>query len=114
MKELLLKISYPCFRLKNWKRKHKEVIKINLHEEKQAFDTHYNYSDCLESLTKKASLKFLNKLNKAKLPDLDSKKNLITLTLKSLKDEHAIVDTAKNSYVKFYWIQFIKLDPWKW
>ena len=47
----------------------------------------------------------MNKLNKAKLPDLDSKKNLITLTFKSLKDEHAIVQQDRDySYASTSWL----------
>jgi len=47
----------------------------------------------------------LNKLNKAKLPDLDSKTNLINLTLKSLKDEYAIVQQDRDySYASTSWL----------
>lgn len=47
----------------------------------------------------------MNKLNKAKLPDLDSKKNLINLTLRSLKDEHTIVQQDRDySYASTSWL----------
>ena len=85
--------------------KHKGAIKIDLNEEKQAFDTHYNYSDCLKCLTNGTSLKFSNKLSNIKLPDLDKKKNLINLTLKSLEDEYSIVQQDKDySYASTSWL----------
>jgi len=81
------------------------IIKVNLQAERQAFDTHYNYSDCLEHLTNGVSINILKNLNKVHLPDLDSKKNLIELTLKSLKDEHDIVQQDKDySYASTSWL----------
>jgi hypothetical protein len=41
------------------------IIKVNLQVERQAFDTHYNYSDCLEHLTNGVSINILKNLNQA-------------------------------------------------
>jgi len=80
-------------------------IKINLREERQAFDTHYNYSNCLECLTNEASIKILKNLKPASLKYLDTKKNLIDLTLKSLRDEYKIVQQDKDySYASTSWL----------
>jgi hypothetical protein len=79
----------------------------NLKEEKQAFITHYNYSDCLECLTNGVSIKLMKNLNRISLPktEIDMKKNLIELTLKSLEDEYKIVQQDKNySYASTSWL----------
>jgi len=87
---------------KNFKEK---VINFNLQKERQAFDTHYNYSDCLEYLTKGISIKILKNLNQASLIHLDTKKNLIDLTLKSLEDEYNIVQQDNDySYASTSWL----------
>lgn len=81
------------------------IIRINLLKEKQSFDTHYNYSDCLEHLTNSVSIKILKNLNKALFKHLDVKKNLICLTRKSLKDEYEIVQQDKDySYASTSWL----------
>lgn len=83
------------------------ILTNNLKEEKKAFITHYNYSDCLECLTSGVSLKCMKKLNRILLPktELEMKKNLIDLTLKSLEDEYNIVKQDKNySYASTSWL----------
>lgn len=81
------------------------IIRINLQEERQAFDTHYNYSDCLECLTKGVSLTYLRKLNRIPLKHLDEKENLINLTYKSLQDEFNIVQQDfEYSYASTSWL----------
>ena len=73
--------------------------------EHQAYDTHLNYIKCLVSLTKETTLQYNNSLQKALLPDIDQKKNLITLTKKSLNDEKKIVDIDKDySYASTSWL----------
>lgn len=73
--------------------------------EHQAYDTHFNYIKCLASLTNGTTLQYTGSLQKAGLPDIDQKKNLITLTKKSLNDEKKIVDIDKDySYASTSWL----------
>lgn len=73
--------------------------------EHQAYDTHLNYIKCLASVMKGATLQYNNSLQKAGLPDIDQKKNLIALTKKSLSDEKKIVDIDKDySYASTSWL----------
>ena len=51
------------------------------------------------------TLQYNNSLQKAGLPDIDQKKNLIVLTKKSLSDEKKIVDIDKDySYASTSWL----------
>ena len=71
----------------------------------QAYDTHFNYIKCLCVLTRGTTLQYTRPLRKANLPDIDKKKNLIALTLKSLNDERKIVDIDKDySYASTSWL----------
>jgi len=73
--------------------------------EHQAYDTHLNYIKCLASLTNGTTLQYNNSIQKAALPDIDQKKNLIALTKKSLNDEKKIVDIDKDySYASTSWL----------
>ena len=73
--------------------------------EHQAYDTHLNYIKCLASLMSGTTLQYNNSLQKAGLPDIDQKKNLIVLTKKSLSDEKKIVDIDKDySYASTSWL----------
>ena len=73
--------------------------------EHQAYDTHLNYIKCLACLTNGTTLQYNNSLQKAGLPDIDQKKNLIALTKKSLNDEKKIVDIDKDySYASTSWL----------
>lgn len=71
----------------------------------QAYDTHLNYIKCLRGLMKNINLKYTGILKQAKIPDLDRKKNLISLTKKSLSDEYRIVQIDKDySYASTSWL----------
>lgn len=73
--------------------------------EHQAYDTHLNYIKCLSYLVKGASLKYTGALKKGSILDIDEKKNLISLTKKSLSDEHKIVQIdADYSYASTSWL----------
>lgn len=73
--------------------------------EHQAYDTHFNYIKCLATLMNGTTLQYNNSLQKAGLPDIDQKKNLIALTKKSLNDEKKIVDIDKDySYASTSWL----------
>lgn len=81
------------------------MILLHNTPEHQAYDTHLNYIKCLASLMKGTNLQYSNSLQKAGLPDIDQKKNLITLTKKSLSDEKKIVDIDKDySYASTSWL----------
>lgn len=74
-------------------------------QEKQAFDTHYNYADCLSLLTQKASLTLKANLNENDLTYLGTKENLINLTNRSLEDEYKIVQIDRDySYASTSWL----------
>lgn len=73
--------------------------------EKQAFDTHYNYADCLAALTTSLVIKFSGSLTSRALPYLETKDNLIRLTKKSLEDEYNIVQIDRDySYASTSWL----------
>lgn len=73
--------------------------------EHQAYDTHFNYIKCLTSLMNGTILQYNNSIQKAGLPDIDQKENLIMLTKKSLDDEKKIVDMDKDySYASTSWL----------
>ncbi len=81
------------------------MILLHNTPEHQAYDTHLNYIKCLASLMKGTNLQYSNSLQKTELPDIDQKKNLITLTKKSLSDEKKIVDIDKDySYASTSWL----------
>lgn len=76
-----------------------------LSTDRQAYDTHLNYIKCLASLMNGASLQYSGGLKKASLPNLDQKKNLISLTKKSLNDERRIVGIDQDySYASTSWL----------
>lgn len=76
-----------------------------LSTEHQAYDTHLNYIKCLYCLVKGASLKYNGSLKKSSIPDINEKKNLISLTKKSLNDEYQIVQMDANySYASTSWL----------
>ena len=73
--------------------------------EHQAYDTHYNYIKCLCHLMVNTNLEYTGSLRKAKIPDIDTKKNMISLTKKSLHDEYKIVQIDKDySYASTSWL----------
>jgi len=73
--------------------------------EHQAYDTHLNYITCLSDLVKGVSIKYTGSLKKAGISDIDEKKNLISLTKKSLNDEYKIVQIdADYSYASTSWL----------
>lgn len=73
--------------------------------EHQAYDTHLNYIKCLCNLVKGVSLKYTGSLRQGLIPDIDEKKNLISLTKKSLNDEYKIVQIdADYSYASTSWL----------
>jgi hypothetical protein len=81
------------------------MILLHNAPEHQAYNTHLNYIRCLASLTNGTTLQYNNSLQKAALPDIDQKKNLIALTKKSLNDEKKIVDIDKDySYASTSWL----------
>ncbi len=72
---------------------------------KEAFKTHFNYADCLASLTQGVTLKYGGLLSKCALPYLDTKKNLIELTKKSLDEEYKIVQMDNDfSFASTCWL----------
>ena len=74
-------------------------------DDKQAYDTHYNYINCLCDISNKLKLESVINFRKAKIPLIDTKKNLIRLTKKSLIDEHNIVKEDKDySYASTSWL----------
>lgn len=88
-----------------------------LRSDKEAFRTHLNYADCLASLMRGASLKPTLTLRRASLPRVDTKRNLVALTKRSLEEEKKIVDLdsdysfASTSWlpVKGYYLVFNRL-----
>lgn len=73
--------------------------------ERQAYDTHFNYIECLFYLTNGLTIKYVGGLKKADLPFLEKKKNLIYLTKQSLSDEYKIVQIDKDySYASTSWL----------
>ncbi len=80
---------------------------ITIAEGQESFRTHHNYIRALKHLMEGATLSHSNidKIPNAPLPLLDSKKNLIDLTAKSLNDEARIVRTDKDySYASTSWL----------
>jgi len=76
-------------------------------EGQEAFCTHHNYIRSLKHLMNGSTLSHSNLggIRTAPLPLLDSKKNLIDLTKKSLNDEAKIVRTDKDySYASTSWL----------
>lgn len=74
-------------------------------EERQQFDTHFNYILCLQELLSGVKINFSYKLNKNKLTAVDKKKSLIDLTVRSLQDEYKIVQTDNEySYASTSWL----------
>jgi len=72
---------------------------------REAYDTHLNYIECLYNLTRNVSIRYIGSLKKAATPDLNTKKNLIALTRKSLNDERKIVDIDEDySYASTSWL----------
>lgn len=71
-----------------------------------AYTTHFNYINCIFNLLNGATIKYKKYLRKANsLQHLDLKKNLISLTIKSLKDEYKIVKIDKDySYASTSWL----------
>lgn len=81
------------------------IPRIDPEQEKQAFDTHYNYADCLAILSNDVTLNFNGNLIQQALPHLGMKDNLIHLTRKSLEDEYQIVQIDRNySYASTSWL----------
>jgi hypothetical protein len=74
-------------------------------DDRQAFDTHFNYADCLATLLQGATLQYVPKLERRSLPDVDEKQNLISLTKRSLEQEHRLVEIdADYSYASTSWL----------
>lgn len=73
--------------------------------EHQAYDTHLNYIKCLCDLMRNVNLRYTGRLRQALTPYIDEKKNLISLTKKSLNDEYKIVQIDKDySYASTSWL----------
>ncbi len=76
-----------------------------LHNDKQAYDTHYNYISCLNDLIKDTTIHTSISLKQSALPLLGTKDNLIRLTKKSLTDEREIVRIDTDySYASTSWL----------
>ncbi len=76
-----------------------------LYNEQQEFDTHYNYIKSLRIVTNDSKLQINHRILNKAIPDVNKKKNLIDLTLKSLKDEYEIVKKdADYSYASMSWL----------
>jgi len=76
-------------------------------EGQEAFRTHHNYIKSLKYHIEGSTLShtIVSKIARARIPLLDSKKNLICLTIQSLKDEAKIVRTDKDySYASTSWL----------
>lgn len=73
--------------------------------EKQAFNTHLNYANCLSAVTNFEKITYNKCLKEFTLPYLKTKNNLIALTMKSLKDEFGIVQIdCDYSYASTSWL----------
>ena len=73
--------------------------------DRQAYDTHYNYIGCLCELLRDVTLNTTVSIKKASIPEIDTKKNLIELTKKSLNDEYKIVRIDQDySYASTSWL----------
>jgi hypothetical protein len=73
--------------------------------EHQAYNTHYNYIKCLCNLMEGENIQYTGSLRKANILNINEKKNLISLTKKSLKDEYKIVQIDKDySYASTSWL----------
>ncbi|MFA7685517.1 MAG: hypothetical protein WCX95_01815 [Candidatus Gracilibacteria bacterium] len=73
--------------------------------EQQEFDTHLSYISALRTLTDSANLTINQRILPKPIPDLNKKKNLIDLTIKSLNDEYEIVKRdADYSYASMSWL----------
>jgi len=78
---------------------------IQASNEHQAYDTHFNYIKCLCDLMKNTNHQYTGSLRKTVILNLDEKKNLISLTKKSLNDEYKIVQIDKDySYASTSWL----------
>lgn len=72
---------------------------------KEAYTTHFNYINCLCSLTKNLKLEYDKNLNNKDLTKIDTKLNLIKLTKRSIEDELNIVRVDKEySYASTSWL----------
>lgn len=72
---------------------------------REAYETHFNYIECLCNLMRNVTIRYPGSLKKAATPDLDTKKNLIALTKKSLTDERKIVEIDQDySYASTSWL----------
>jgi hypothetical protein len=81
------------------------MILLNKNTEHEAYDTHLNYIKCISELLDGVTLNYSFSINKGLLPDLDIKKNLISLTKKSLNDENKIVQIDRDfSYASTTWL----------
>ena len=93
-----------------WPHLEDERLKYTVTEEGQeAFRTHYNYNYVfsLKNLISGSTLSYTNigQIHPGKTPHLDSKKNLIDLTIRSLSDEANIVKADKEySYACASWL----------
>jgi len=78
---------------------------IQIFNEHQAYDTHFNYIKCLCGLMKNTNLQYTGSLRKVAIPNMNEKKNLIGLTKKSLNDEYKIVQIDEDySYASTSWL----------
>jgi len=72
---------------------------------REAYDTHFHYIECLCNLMNGVTIRYAGSLKKAATPDVDTKKNLIELTKKSLNDERKIVKIDQDySYASTSWL----------
>lgn len=72
---------------------------------REAYDTHFHYIECLCNLMNGVTIRYTGSLKKAATPDVDTKKNLIELTKKSLNDERKIVKIDQDySYASTSWL----------
>ena len=78
---------------------------IQIFNEHQAYDTHFNYIKCLCGLMKNTNLQYTGLLKKVSISNINEKKNLIDLTKKSLNDEYKIVQIDEDySYASTSWL----------
>ena len=78
---------------------------MSLEIERQSYDTHHNYIRCLCRLVHGTILNATQTLNKAPIPLIDTKNNLVALTKRSLRDEFDIVQIDNDySYASTSWL----------
>lgn len=81
------------------------MIYAKSNSDRFAFDTHLNYINSLSSLTADLKIEYTNDVKKMAIPSYEKKKNIINLTLRSLKDEYEIINVdPEYSYASTTWL----------